>query len=173
MNGGRERVFDLTPNIEKIKNVWVPLISALTALLAIFFGIFSQYLINTSNFDVKVFEITYLEKRKAYSELMAEIDQYMYTALPGKTQEHGEVGFRMEKNYYLLLPFIKESDLEVVDKKYRDTVFLINATHSELMGKTELTPNQYMSALLKNAEVQERKNNLSKLLLKLLFNEKL
>jgi hypothetical protein len=154
------------------KEIWIPILSLVIALVSVLSATYNQHLLAESNLFIKKYEITYPEKRKAYADLMASLDGYLITTLPGKNEEHSAHGLSIEKSYYLLHPFLGH-DIEIIDKQFRDLIFSINKVHASLAGKAEITPAEYIATLMNSVEIQNKKADFSSVLRARLFENDL
>jgi len=153
----------------KVNYNWVPILSLLLALVSVLATSYNQYQTSKSNFDIKRFEITYIEKRKAYSEFMARLDTYLLLSAPGKDESFVKTGLEIEKGYYLLQPFLPESDRVKINNRFREIMKIIHNIHGNLRGKNNIPPTEAYAMVAMSTEVQKHKELLGAALLKSLF----
>lgn len=152
---------------------WIARLSLGLAALSILVGFAGQYMTASENFNIKKYEITALEKRNTYTEFLSNLDSYIVSTAPTENRYHVANGMKLETSFYSLLPFISIKERSSLEDEYRDMLFEINKLYVSLKSVEKLSKYDYISAVFKNGELQQRKSKISNRVLEMLFGESL
>lgn len=93
----------------RFKEIGMPIISVLIALL----GVMSGYVLNSwtarSQFALKTFEVTFPEKQKGYAKFMHLLTDSFYSAAWRDQEDHFIFIEKLEASYFGLEPFLSDA----------------------------------------------------------------
>ena len=90
------------------------LLSTIVTIVAILGSIIVQLSANNTLVNLKKYEVTFLEKQKAYSAFIEAISELPASAEKGSAHEFKKKADEIETKYYVLEPFLSDDDREIV-----------------------------------------------------------
>lgn len=149
-----------------VREYYIPLASVVIAGLAIISNIAITYINSNSQIEVKQFEITYLEKRKSYSDVLTSINKiksYMsdlsYNSNVGYYEKYFDLVNELERDVDSLYKFHKFEDETPIDDVQLNSRKCIDSINVELDNLVFYT--NYIQPFLGD-NIQSRNNLLNK-----------
>ena len=125
------------------KDIWIPLLSAITAIAAIISSAHVQSASMKQQAESTRYQTTILAKYKAFSELMSKIDLAYNTSTHGEHSEVGQELLEVDRLYTYLRPFVAEAQRDLIRKDLDDVEEAIRSVASEsaLVSESKKTKN--------------------------------
>ena len=94
------------------KNQWLPMVAFIFAILVVISNIVTYVVVtkinNSSQIAVARYEVTFIEKQKAYASFMNLVTDSFYAAYEGRQSDLFLTLDKMESAFYAMEPFIDE-----------------------------------------------------------------
>jgi hypothetical protein len=103
---GRLESIQSSSHSSKVRDIWIPLLSAIIAMLGVMSGISAQYLASRSQLESKHLEVTFQAKQTAYSTLLPPLHTCFIHASQGEVASGFTCVDKLQASYFGLEPFL-------------------------------------------------------------------
>jgi hypothetical protein len=106
------------------KDVVIPLLSLVVALSGIISAAFIQFASLQSQVSLKQYEVTYLAKQKAYSEVLSSMHSAFYSSVPQSKAEMLRAFDKLTTDVFSIQPFLRPAEQVMLNDDVQELIAL-------------------------------------------------